>query len=111
MARLEEIGVEEMRQHLRVACAHPPRENFFDQVVREQSQGIDPKMVHGMRNRLREACSPGAEDSLVRRIVRRLTDPIRPVTERGRWRPHPMLLLWGGTALLAAGIFFYWSFS
>jgi hypothetical protein len=110
MAKLEEIGVEEMRKHLRVACARRSGESFFDQVPQAESGAIHRGAIDEMRNRLRQACAPDPEDDLLRSLMRGITDRIQPVSERDRWRPHPLLLLWAGTALFAAGVFLYCSF-
>ena len=109
MEKLEEIGIDRMREHLRAACSRRFREKFFHQVLREESDAINPQAIHSMQSRLHAVCAPGLEDSLLRQVVRKLTDPIKPTNERGKWRPHPLLLLWGGTALLALGVFLYWN--
>ena len=109
MEKLEEIGIDRMREHLRAACSLRFREKFFHQVLREESGAINPQAIHSMQSRLHAACAPSLEDSLLRQVVRKLTDPIKPTNERGKWRPHPLLLLWGGTALLALGVFLYWN--
>lgn len=110
MEKLEEIGVDEMLEHLRGASTWRSRENFFPPRFREESTDMDADALLHMRNRLHEACQQGPEDTLLQQITRRLRDPIRPATETGAWRPHPLLLVWGGVALMELGIFLYWSF-
>lgn len=109
MEKLEEIGVDEMLGHLR-GLPRRSRESFFQQVLREEACDIDAGTVRLMQNRLHEACRQSADNSLFQQFVRRLRDPIRPTTKSGAWRPHPLLLVWGGASLLALGTFLYWSF-
>src|SRR5260370_28039523 len=108
MDKLEEIGIDRMREHLRAACSRRFREKFFHQVLREESDAINPQAIHSMQSRLHAVCAPGLEDSLLRQVVRKLTDPLKPTNERGKWRTPPLLVLLGGTALLALRCVFYW---
>ncbi len=64
-----------------------------------------------MREKLRQAFAQDGQNNLLRQVMRKLRDPVKPETERGRWRPHPLLLVGGVLLLAAAAIFLYMTFS
>jgi hypothetical protein len=63
-----------------------------------------------MRENLRRAFAQDGRNNLFRLVMRTLRDTVKPETERGRWRPHPLLLVGGVLLLAAAAIFLYMTF-
>ncbi len=63
-----------------------------------------------MREKLRQAFAQDGQNNLFRQVMRTLRDPVTPETERGHWRPHPLLLVSGVLLLAAAAIFLYMTF-
>jgi len=68
-------------------------------------------MREGMRADLRQIFAKDDENNLFRQLLRRLRDPVQPEDKRGRWRPHPLLLLCGVLLLVAVAIFLYVTFT
>lgn len=59
------------------------------------------------REKLRLIYARDPEASLLHQVIRRLADPVKPLNEKGRFRPHPMLAWLTVIGLLAVGIFVY----
>lgn len=58
---------------------------------------------------LRALYAQHPEANLLRNISRRLADPVQPLTKKGRFRPHPLLVWIGVIGSLAAASFLYFS--
>ncbi len=76
----------------------------------EPTDELQDSDVEAMRERLRQAYAQHPENNLFRQVKRKFRDPAKPEDVRGRWRPHPLLLLLGALTLAAIAIFLYWSF-
>lgn len=63
------------------------------------------------REDLRKLHSLDPEARLLRNILRRLADPIKPLDDRGRFRPHPLLVWLLSLALVVVGVFVYFSYN
>lgn len=50
-----------------------------------------------------------AESNIEKAVVESLSDGVRPVDEKGRWKPSPILLLIAVLAFALAGVFLYFS--
>jgi hypothetical protein len=50
------------------------------------------------------------ESNLQQAILRLLADELKPVDEKGRWKPSPLLILVALLVCALIGIFFYFSF-
>jgi len=62
-----------------------------------------------VRIALRSIYRDDPESNLQKALLRSLADDLKPVDERGRWKPSPLLIL--AAALLCAllGVFFYFT--
>jgi len=62
-----------------------------------------------VRQALREIYRSDAESNLQNALLESLSDELKPVDEKGRWKPSPLLVL--AVVLLSAlvGVFFYFS--
>jgi hypothetical protein len=49
------------------------------------------------------------ESNLQQALLRLLADDLRPIDERGRWKPNPLLILVAVLACALAGVFFYFT--
>ena len=67
-------------------------------------------MVSQMQENLRNLFQQDPEAQLLSGIRRRLADPLKPEDDKGRFRPHPLLVLLGAMASIAAGVFFYFGY-
>ncbi len=63
-----------------------------------------------MRECLREVHARDPEARLFASLLRQIEDPLRPLTENGRFRLNPILLLLVVILALAAGTFLFFSF-
>lgn len=63
-----------------------------------------------MRQRLLEFYAQDPESDWVAKVKQRLADSVRPQNEKGRFRPHSLLVLLGTIALIATGAFLYFSY-
>jgi len=69
-------------------------------------QQISPEEMLELR---RNSIATGAEPGCVEQLLRFFADPVEPQTKTGRWRPHPLLLLWGVIGLFGVGVFLFFS--
>jgi hypothetical protein len=67
---------------------------------------ISPEEV---RHALRSIYRGDAESNLQKALVAALSDDLKPVDERGRWRPSPLLLLAFFLLCALSGVFLYFS--
>jgi hypothetical protein len=65
--------------------------------------------VDNTREELRKLYSRDPEKSLLKNAVRCLADPIKPLDEKGRFRPHPLLVWLLAFGLVAGSVFIYFS--
>ena len=63
-----------------------------------------------MRQHLLEFYAQDPESDWARNAKQLLADPVKPQNEKGRFRPHPILVLLGTIALITAGTFLYFSY-
>ena len=67
---------------------------------------ISPEEV---RQALRHIYHGDAESNLQKALVTALSDDLKPVDEKGRWRPSPLLLLAFFLLCALSGVFLYFS--
>lgn len=77
----------------------------------DQANELEYMDVEAMRDQLRQAFRDGHASALTQDITRSFEDPVQPETKRGRWRPHPLLLIWGALLIAALAIFLFTTFS
>ena len=71
------------------------------------SQGyISPQEV---RQALRQIYRSDAEINLRRSLLESLSDELKPIDEKGRWRPSPLLILTLVLLCALLGVFVYFS--
>jgi hypothetical protein len=71
------------------------------------SQGhVSPEEI---RTALQSLYRGDPETNLRKALLRHLADDLRPVDEKGRWKPSPLLLLLGLLACALIGVFFYFT--
>ena len=63
-----------------------------------------------MLKRLREFHSQRPDADVVATIKRHLANPVSPQNEKGRLRPHPLIVLLGTIGLVASVSFIYFSY-
>jgi hypothetical protein len=63
-----------------------------------------------MMDRLREFHSQHPDADAVASIKHHLANPLRPQNEKGRLRPHPLIVLPGAIGLIAIVSFIYFSY-
>jgi hypothetical protein len=61
------------------------------------------------REELRRLYADHPESNLLRNIARRLAHPVQPLSEEGRFRPHPVAVWIGIIAMVAVGAFLYFT--
>jgi hypothetical protein len=49
------------------------------------------------------------ESNLQQALLRLLADDLRPIDERGRWKPSPLLILVAVLSCALVGVFFYFT--
>ena len=49
------------------------------------------------------------ESNLQRALLRLLADDLKPIDERGRWKPSPLLILVAVLVCALVGVFFYFT--
>lgn len=49
------------------------------------------------------------ESNLQKALLRSLQDDLKPIDEKGRWKPSPLVLLVVGVVMAMAGVFLYFS--
>ena len=62
-----------------------------------------------VRQALRQIYRSDAESNLQNALLESLSDELRPVDEKGRWKPSPLLVLTVVLLCALAGIFIYFS--
>ena len=62
-----------------------------------------------VRQALRKIYFADAESNLQNALRESLSDELRPVDEKGRWKPSPLLLLTVALLCALAGVFIYFS--
>ena len=62
-----------------------------------------------VRQALRQIYSSDAESNLQNALLQSLSDELRPVDEKGRWKPSPLLVLTAVIVCALAGVFIYFS--
>jgi hypothetical protein len=65
--------------------------------------------TEGVRQALRSIYRADLETNLQIAFVRSLSDPLRPVNQKGRWKPNPALILLSAVFCALAAIFLYFS--
>ena len=63
-----------------------------------------------VRQALRQIYRNDSETNLQNALARSLADELKPVNEKGRWKPSPLLVLTVVLLCALAGIFIYFSF-
>lgn len=67
---------------------------------------ISPQEV---RQALRSVYRNDVESNLQKALLSSLSDGIKPVDDKGRWKPSPVLILLAALAFALAGVFLYFS--
>jgi len=62
-----------------------------------------------VRQALRQIYRGDAESNLQNALRESLSDELRPVDEKGRWKPSPLLVLTVAILCALAGVFIYFS--
>ena len=62
-----------------------------------------------VRQALRQIYRSDAESNLQNALRESLSDELRPVNEKGRWKPSPLLVLTVVLVCALAGVFIYFS--
>ena len=62
-----------------------------------------------VRQALRQIYLSDAESNLQNALRESLSDELRPVDEKGRWKPSPLLVLTVALLCALAGVFIYFS--
>ena len=62
-----------------------------------------------VRQALRQIYLSDAESNLQNALLESLSDELRPVDEKGRWKPSPMIVLTVVLLCALAGVFIYFS--
>jgi hypothetical protein len=61
------------------------------------------------REALRSIYRSDTESNLEKALLESLSDGIKPVDDKGNWKPSPILLLIAALVLALAGVFLYFS--
>jgi hypothetical protein len=62
-----------------------------------------------MRRALLAMYRGDAESNLRQALLRLLADDLKPIDERGRWKPSPLLILVAALFCALIGVFFYFT--
>jgi hypothetical protein len=62
-----------------------------------------------IRNALLAMYCSDTESNLQQALLRLLADDLKPIDERGRWKPSPLLILVAILVCALVGIFFYFT--
>ena len=62
-----------------------------------------------VRQALRQIYRKDAESNLQKGLLESLSDELKPVDEKGRWKPSPLLVLTVALLCALAGVFIYFS--
>lgn len=62
-----------------------------------------------VRQALREIYRSDAESNLQTALLRSSSDELKPIDERGRWKPSPLLVLLFALLCALVGVFLYFS--
>ena len=65
--------------------------------------------LHQVRDALQSLYRSDTESNLEKALLELLSDGIRPVDDKGRWKPSPILLLIAVLVFALAGVFLYFS--
>ena len=65
--------------------------------------------VEEVRQALRQIYRSDAESNLQNALRESLSDELRPIDEKGRWKPSPLLILTVVLICALAGVFIYFS--
>lgn len=65
--------------------------------------------VTQMHEALRIAYREDPESNLQKALATAFADDLRPIDEKGRWKPSPLLILVGGIVLTVIIVFVYFS--
>ena len=72
----------------------------------DKQGNITPQEVH---QALRQIYLSDAETNLQRSLLESLSDELKPIDEKGRWKPSPLLILTLVLLCALLGIFVYFS--
>jgi hypothetical protein len=67
---------------------------------------VSPEEIRGA---LRSIYRADPESNLQMTLLRILADDLKPINEKGRWKPSPLLLLIALLACALVGVFFYFT--
>ena len=62
-----------------------------------------------MQQALRAVYRTDSETNLQKALLTAFTDDLKPIDQKGRWRPSPLLILVGGVVLTLFAVFVYFS--
>lgn len=62
-----------------------------------------------VRTALQSLYRSDSESNLEKVLLDSLSDGLKPIDEKGRWKPSPILILIAALALALAGVFLYFS--
>lgn len=62
-----------------------------------------------VRTALQSLYRSDTESNLEKALLESLSDGLRPIDEKGRWKPSPILILIAALAFALAGVFLYFS--
>lgn len=62
-----------------------------------------------VRTALQSLYRSDSESNLEKALLESLSDGLRPIDEKGRWKPSPVLILIAALAFALAGVFLYFS--
>lgn len=62
-----------------------------------------------VRTALHSLYRSDTESNLEKALLESLSDGLRPLDEKGRWKPSPILILIASLAFALAGVFLYFS--
>ena len=65
--------------------------------------------VEEVRKALRQIYRSDVESNLLTAFLQSISDELKPIDERGRWKPSPLLVLLFVLLFALAGVFLYFS--
>jgi hypothetical protein len=65
--------------------------------------------VEEVRQALRQIYRSDLESNLQTALLQSISDELKPIDERGRWKPNPLLVLLFVLLFALAGVFLYFS--
>ena len=66
-------------------------------------------LVEEVRQALRQIYRSDLESNLQTALLQLISDELKPIDERGRWKPSPLLVLLFVLLFVLAGVFLYFS--